>query len=168
MNAPEAVLELLRDARRLLVTVMQDADVELIWRPAPGVANPIGAVYAHAIGVEDLYIQRILQGKPTLWESQAWAERLGLPVPPNDWNGVIEARPAAEALLPYRVAVYEASDAYVTSLTPERLSDSIEFPGSHWTMLRGQLLGTVITHTAGHAGEIAALKGVFGVKGLPF
>jgi hypothetical protein len=168
MTPAEAVLTLLRDAHSMLQTALNDTDREVLWRQPPGNTNPIGSIYAHAVGVEDLYIQQIIQGKPTVWESGGWGEKLGREKPPNVWDAEgVEPMDLFE-FLAYRRAVYSASELYIAGLTGDDFDREIPFPGRDWSMSVARLLAVVVSHCSAHAGEIAALRGVFGGKGLPF
>lgn len=168
MTPSEALLIQMIEGQRMLDLVMNDVSPELrAWAP-PGNALPIGSIYAHAVGLEDSYIQQILQNKPLVWESGHWIEKLGHDAAPNLWNlrrlmpldmGVFDG---------YKQAVFENSQAYVRSLSADDLDRSIQFPGRAWSMTVAQLLAVTIAHTTGHSGEIAMLKGIRGEKGLPF
>jgi len=168
MDASEAFLTLLRDSHSMLNTAMADVPKEQLWRQPPGNSNPIAAVYCHAVGVEDLYVQQVLQGKPTVWEAGGWGAKLGRERPPNEW-GAGEAQPIdLDAFLPYRRAVYSASELFIASLGPADFERAVQFPGRDWSMTVAQLLTLVVSHGTAHAGEVAALKGVYGGKGLPY
>jgi hypothetical protein len=156
------------EGQHMLEMVMTDVSPEMrAWSP-PGTALPIGSIYAHAVGLEDLYVQKILQNRPLLWESNQWAAKLGHDAAPNQWN--------LQRLLPldmstfdeYKQTVFENSQAFVRSLGADELDRSLEFPGRAWSMSVGQLLAVTIAHTTSHAGEIAILKGIQGAKGLPY
>jgi len=76
MKAASYLREDIRWAHSLLELVMQDVTPELAaWHP-PGLANPIGATYAHAAVGEDVIVRQLLQGvEPLLGSSQkpvAW------------------------------------------------------------------------------------------------
>ncbi|HEY7269975.1 MAG TPA: hypothetical protein VH951_09125, partial [Dehalococcoidia bacterium] len=73
-----------------------------------------------------------------------------------------------DAFLGYRRAAYTASELYIASLAPQDFDARKQFPGRDWSMTIAQLLALVVSHGTSHAGEIAALKGVFGGKGLPY
>jgi hypothetical protein len=168
MDANEAFLTLLRDSHSMVNTAMADVPRDLLWRQPPGTVNPIGAIYCHAVGVEDMYVQQVIQGKATVWEAGGWAAKLGRASPPNEWGAGDAGSIGLEAFLPYRRAVYSASELFIASLGPADFERRVQFPGRDWSMTVAQLLTLVVSHGTAHAGEIAALKGVFGGKGLPY
>jgi len=64
--------------------------------------------------------------------------------------------------------VFAETDAYISSLTDEEMNREIEtsFLGRQTV---GQFLNGLTLHHMGlHTGEIATMKGVQGLKGLPF
>ena len=69
-------------------------------------------------------------------------------------------------LLGYRASVRAATDAYIANLTPTELDRQVELIGSQRPV--ADALAIMVVHIASHGGEIAALKGVQGLKGLPF
>jgi uncharacterized damage-inducible protein DinB len=150
----------------MLQTVLRDVDADVLWKAPPGSANPIGAIYAHTVGIEDLYIQQIMQRKPLIWDEGGWGERLGRKTSPNLWETKPGPQIDLDAFLPYRRAVYTASELYIAGLGDKGLEKSLPFPGRDWSMSIAHLLTVVISHGTAHAGEIAAIKGVFGGKGL--
>jgi hypothetical protein len=169
MNAIEYIQRQLAGMRRLCDAPLQGlTDEQFNWCP-PGLTNPISAILVHALTAEDRFVQQVLQGKPRIWETEGWAEKIGLPIPPGGGRGWDEVRGAALSLAPvlqYQQAVRTATDAYLATLTPADLDRSV-------TLFNGErpaaeVFALLVTHSTGHAGEIAALKGVQGVKGLPF
>jgi hypothetical protein len=168
MTPADAFVALLSEGHRTLDLVMSDVTPEMLtWTP-PGTANPIGITFAHAVGLEDLYLQQLLQQRPLLWEEQQWAGRLGHMLPPNQWNVQHVTPPNMDSLHEYKAAVFANSLAYVGDLSSDDLDRQLAFPGRDWSMSIAQMLAVVVAHTLGHAGEIAALKGVQGSRGLPF
>ena len=138
------------------------------WLP-PGKLNPMSAVLIHIVGGEDFFIQAILQGKPRVWETGAWAKQIGIQIPPSpghDWDECRCTRLALAPVLGYVQAVRAATDAYLAGLTAEELDRQVNFVGR--MVPASQMLALLVVHAAGHAGEIAALKGMQGVQGLPF
>ena len=67
---------------------------------------------------------------------------------------------------PVYPAVRAETDAYLAGLTPEELDRKVTtFMGE---LPVGAVLALFIGHQAHHLGEVSALKGAQGVKGLPF
>jgi hypothetical protein len=131
--------------------------------------NPIKSILLHTIAGEDIFFQLLLQDRPPLWATGRWADRIGLAQPPGGGQGWEEARTkvlALDPMLAYAEAVRNATDAYLARLTDDELDRSVSFFGTDSSV--GAVLVRFAAHTAGHAGEIAAAKGMQGVQGLPF
>jgi hypothetical protein len=64
----------------------------------PGIANPLGATYAHVVWSEDMLVQGMFRQVPPLFAS-AWAGRTGLsepmPTPGPEWAGYAAWAPVA-------------------------------------------------------------------------
>ncbi len=154
--------------RRSLDGIMQDMTPALFnWAP-PGTANAISATFVHLLNSEDHFLQGVLQGKPTVWESGGWSAKTGIPQPPGigeDWSAFKRQPTAIQPLLEYKSAVWAATDAYLAELTPAELERQVPFAGGQRSA--ADMLMLAISQAHSHAGEIAALKGVQGAKGLP-
>ena len=140
---------------------------QLPWNP-PGTANPIGLTIVHALSSEDMFISALC-GKTQVWQAQAWAEKFNLTEPPGygqDWTVYRNAKLSLESLLAYRDAVRVETRVYLEGLMPEELDRSVKIFGG--SQPAADVLVLLIEHLLTHAGEIAALKGVYGVKGLPY
>lgn len=140
---------------------------QLTWIP-PGTANPIGLTALHMLASEDHFIS-ILRGKEHLWHTQNWSGTFNLAEPPGfgqDWTVLRQATLTVETLLAYQVVLRVEMDFYLDALTPEALELPVKFQTGHDRVV--DVLTLLVSHTMIHAGEIAALKGVYGVKGLPF
>ncbi len=169
MDAIAYIQQQVGDLRRQTKIVLQETtDEQVNWAP-PGTANPIGVTLLHTIGGEDLFVQQWLQGKPRLWESGNWSERIGVESAPGGGRGWEECRQAHLSLAPimeYQAAVCAATAEYLSSLTPESLDRKIMLFGSERPL--AEVLIMMVNHAVAHMGEIAALKGIQGVKGLPY
>ena len=44
-----------------------------------GTAHPIGEIVAHILQSEDMIINGMIQGQPSVWESGGWEQKLGIP-----------------------------------------------------------------------------------------
>ena len=169
MDAKTYVEKQIANMRSLTDDVVKDTtEDQFNWLP-PGKLNPISAVLIHILGGEDFFIQNILQSKPRVWETGAWGAQIGIQIPPSpghDWDECRCTRLALAPVLGYAQAVRAATDAYLAGLTAEELDRQVNFVGR--TVPASQMLALLVVHAAGHAGEIAALKGMQGVQGLPF
>jgi len=140
---------------------------QLTWIP-PGTANSIGLTALHMLATEDKYLS-LLRGKERLWQTQNWSGTFNLAEPPGfggDWTVLRQATLTVETILGYQVVFRVKTDFYLDALTPEGLEFPVKLFTDHDRAV--DVLTLLISHTLLHAGEIAALKGVNGVKGLPF
>lgn len=139
------------------------------WAP-PGMSNSIAVTLLHTIGGEDTFIQAWAQQKPRLWESQGWSERVGLAILPGDegdgWESARGKTLPLAAILEYQEAVCGATSAYLASLSAEDLDAKMILLGGEHP--RADMFILLVSHISAHLGEIAALKGVQGVPGMPY
>ncbi|MSQ13677.1 MAG: DinB family protein [Dehalococcoidia bacterium] len=137
------------------------------WDPKSKAHN-IGSLYAHIVQGEDMAINGMLQGKPTLWQQDRWDKKLNIA-----FNGMQQPEPRImnvnlAAMKPYVEAVTKATDAYLAGLKPADLDYKLTIGGPigeqtlAWC-LQVMLAGNIRAHT----GEISALKGRLGPQGLP-
>lgn len=169
MNASEFVRQQVAETLGLCDAAMAGVtDGQFNWSP-PGTINPIKSVLLHAVAGEDLFFQALIQGRPPLWATGGWADRIGLAQAPGGGQGWDEARRTPLALAPVQefvAAVREATQAYLARLSDDELDRRVSFFGADSTV--AAVLARFVAHTAGHAGEIAAVKGMQGLQGLPF
>ena len=169
MNATQYVHQQVAEARGLNDAAMAGVtDEQFNWLP-PGTMNPIKSTLLHAVGGEDLFFQAIIQGRPPLWATGGWADRIGLAQCPGGGQGWEEARNTVLALAPvqaYAAAVRDATHEYLARLTEDELDRQVSFFGTESSV--ADVLARFVTHAACHAGEIAAVKGMQGLQGLPF
>jgi hypothetical protein len=142
-------------------------DEQLGWIP-PGTANPIGLTALHMISSMDYFLS-VLTGKPRLWDAQGWKGQFNLAEPPgygDDWSTFRHGTVTVEGLKSYQVVVRVELDFYLQALTPEELDRRVKFFSDSDPV--AAVVALLFGHWMLHAGEIAALKGVYGTKGLPF
>ncbi len=113
----------------------------------------------------------MLQEKPALCQAAGWEAKTGVPVPSaptamwTEWGSDIRMNLAP--FQEYAKSVYGATDSYITGLSDDDLDKKVQGPMGETTV--GWMIDIVVaSHYIGHAGEVAALKGVHGAKGLPF
>ncbi len=154
--------------RRLVDGTVGDLTIEQFnWTP-PGTCNPIGATFTHLHVSEDRFVQGVILSKPLVWEKGGWGAQVGLSQIPGRgvWDEIRSASLSFDSVKGYAQAVRAATDAYLATLTPDELDHQVTIFGGERPV--ADVLVTLIVHTLGHAGEIAALKGAQGAKGLPF
>jgi hypothetical protein len=131
----------------------------------------IASVYAHTVFSEDQIVQGLLQQRPPVFQAQGWASRTGVTMPSSpqmtpEWaRGV---RMDLGSFREYAKAVYAATDAYVGGLSEAALERKVDTGFIGEQTVAFVLSNIAAWHVAEHGGEIAALKGVQGLKGLPF
>jgi hypothetical protein len=173
MNTVEMLRYSLDNAFGILGQVTADLDQEQAdWAP-PGIANPIGATYWHAMSSVDDIVHKWGQDVEPLREREGWQEK-ALPVSPpepewnGDWLGYLRAiRVDLPMLHEYAQTLCQAAQIWLESLSPADLERTLQTPVGELKL--GQMLETfVIWHINAHCGEIAALKGCLGARGYPF
>jgi uncharacterized damage-inducible protein DinB len=168
MEAREFIQAQFASVRQGFDGILSDlTDEQLNWTP-PGMTNVISATLVHIFASEDLFVQTLLQGKPRVWEA-GWAAEIGSPPPPvpnKGWEEFRSVKLSVASIVAYGQAVRAATDSCLASLSAADLDRPIDFFGHEMTV--AGVLALSARHTSEHAGEISGLKGVFGVKGLPF
>ena len=142
-------------------------DEQFNWTP-PGTSNSISSTFIHLLASEDRAIQVTLQGRPRIWDSEGWAEKIGVRETPgvaNNWEPVRGKSLTFESLSEYQQAVRSATEAYLANLTSQELDRKITVNGRE--RLAADVISGTVLHIMLHTGEIAATKGMLGVKGLP-
>lgn len=169
MNASQFVLQQVAEAHGLNDAALAGVtDEQFNWLP-PGTINPIKSALLHVVAGEDLFFQSILQGRLPLWATGGWAGKIGLAQAPGGGQGWEEAKETELALAPvlaYAEAVCNETNEYLSRLTDEELDRQVSFFGRESSV--ATVIARFVAHTAGHAGEIAAVKGMQGLRGLPF
>jgi DinB superfamily len=168
MDILEYIRREMAGVRHMVDMTMKGMTPELFNGATPGTANAISATFAHFMATEDNFIQKVIQGKSSVWDSGAWSQKTGIPKPPSigeDWSDYKHKQIAIQPLLDYAAAVWVATDAYLATLTPEELDRKVKFANGERTVADMLLLSA--SQSLSHTGEIAALKGVQGAKGLP-
>lgn len=170
MKAISVLQEGTQWAHEFLEMVTADVTPEQAhWRP-PGIANPLGAIYAHAVLAEDGVIG-MLKGSAPLFAS-TWAGKTGVSDP--QFQMTLEGSQGLKVDLPtfrqYAQAVYTATNDYLASLSDESLSGEIDLSnaGLGQKPLSWCLNALLISHLNNMIGEISCLKGLQGAKGYPF
>jgi hypothetical protein len=130
----------------------------------PGSATSAAKTHVHIVSSVDFFINALAAGGKPSWGEVAQAH--GLPANPLEIWKHAGAIPMA-AMKDLQKKVFDSALAYVGTLSDSDLDREVD------TQFFGKkdvafLLQLSALHTAGHAGDIAAVKGVQGLKGLPF
>ncbi len=169
MDARDLLRGQLTWVHQLLDGTMSDCSQETADFQGEGwTVNPISAIYAHIAMTQDGIVHGLVQGLPTLLETEGWAERLGIePAGPRDASSWADKTFDLATVRAYAAAVQSATDAFLAEAADDVLERTMETPMGEQRAI-DVLANVGVTHVASHWGEIAALRGVRGEKGLPF
>jgi uncharacterized damage-inducible protein DinB len=166
-----------KSAREALQGTVADVDNEMAHQKPGGLANPIGAQYAHVLTSEDGIVNGMLKGGAPLFASE-FAGRAGFDTPPPsqaegqaglaDWHQWANSvKVDMDSLRSYAQAVHAATDAYLEQVSDAELMASMPTPLGEMTTA-GLLSAAVTSNHNMHCGEIACMKGIHGKRGYPF
>ena len=150
-----------RNSARALKDLTQ---AEYMWRPSCG-CNSIGLILFHIARSEDMFVQQRLLQKPQVWESEKWFLKLNVAENEAGAHYTVEQVnafpvPDHKDLAAYYDAVRARTAEYVAGLKAEdfdRKLTILPFPGETTV---AAILSLVVTHAAGHLGEISYLRGL--------
>lgn len=140
-------------------------DTQYNWKPA-GTANVAAKSHVHALSSADFFINGVIGGNPAGLVWTPFAARNGLPESPMGiW--AYEANIPYAAMQEYAGLVKTSVLDAVAKLTDADLDREVEtnFFGKKSI---GFLLQLAAMHAVGHGGDMATVKGLQGLKGLPF
>lgn len=171
MNAIRILRDELKQGHDILEQAVTGLSVDHLYHRGDGsTIQSIATVYAHTVMSEDYLMNDRINERAPVFQRENWAEKVGIGMPSfgGDYEGWVASIPNVDigTLRAYAEAVYAESDATMADLTESDLDRTVTFVDE---MPLGSFLGTIIAwHAVHHAGEICALKGVLGGKGLPF
>ena len=157
----------LKQAFDTLTGTMQGVSSEVAHQVPAGIANTIAANAAHAVsGIDGIINAMVLGGAPVMASATTGCD----PQPPmagdwGDWGRTVQVD--LETLHGYAKQVMETVTENMQGMSDDALGQMIksqgglEMPAAAW-------IGIAINNTCWHTGEIAALKGIQGLKGYPF
>ena len=140
---------------------MDDAPYNL---DGPGTSNAAAKSHVHALASTDFFVMNKAKGADMLWPP--FASKHGLPANAQEIWGFSGTIPAA-AIKEYAGEIQKATTDYISTLSDADLDREVDtqFFGKQSMAF---LLQLAAMHCAGHAGDVAAVKGAHGLKGLPF
>jgi len=177
-SAVDLLRQQVRIAHDIMDATMADVTPEQAhWTP-PGVANPLGATYAHCVVSEDFVVNGMFRRQAPL-AAAAWAARTGLsepmPAPGSPawsdyaaWTRRVSVD--LDSLREYARAVHAETDAYLASLSDADLAHALDLSalGLGQQTVASALTLLLLNHIGTETGEIACLKGLQGARGYPF
>ena len=131
---------------------------------APGTCNAAAKSHVHALTGFDCFVLNKAKGGDMLWPQ--FGPKNGLPANPTEiWSfaGTI----SGAAIKAFADEIQRETLSYISTLTDTDLDGEVDtqFFGKQ---SRAYVLQLAAMHATGHAGDVAAVKGMQGLKGLPF
>lgn len=154
---------------QLLDMTIADCSPEVLEKREAGwTINKVGSIYAHTFITEDMMVNGMGKGQAPILVSDGWAEKLGIDNPnPYQDEHLANLAIDLDTFREYAKAVAQSTEDFLANATDEQLTREVDGPpGKQPFIAFFSNIGLI--HIAGHWGEIAALKGVQGLKGLPF
>jgi hypothetical protein len=142
---------------------------QMHFRPN-GQGNHIGFITWHYIRTEDNLVQFVFQNrKPTVWLEGGYDQKFGLPrtaqgtgMPPAE---AAQMRlPSVEQWMVYQQAVWQATDAWLNSLTEEDMLRHVRImPFGDITVMTAVRI-PLVNHGFLHLGQVGHLRTLLGLK----
>lgn len=171
LDAISILRDELKQAHDILEQAVAGLTLEQLHHRADGATIcSIATIYAHAVMTEDYLMNGQVLRRAPLFARECWAPKVGIEMTPfgGDYAAWLETLPAVDfaALRHYADRVYADSDCCLAGLSEDDLDRTVTFVDE---MPLGSFVAQVIAwHAVHHGGEVCALKGVLGGKGLPF
>jgi len=148
----------------MVETAMRDLTDEVVNYHAGGTANTIAQLLAHVVTSQDLLINNRFANGTILHEG--WADKTGIPIDrtqiwQHGWQLDLAGFDA------YRKEVATSAEAAFAAMEPEDLDRMIPWGRVPDRPVPLITQAVFVNHAMGHCGEISALKGIQGLKGLP-
>jgi hypothetical protein len=150
---------------------ISDLSPEQLHHVTPGatIGTP-ASIYLHAAWVQDLIVNQMLRGEASVYDAEGWSDKLpGAPVHRGpstlEWAHAVRIDDVA-AVKAYADSVRTKTREYIASLSGDELDREVPFFAGPES--QANILSYLIWDLANHTGEIAAMRGLAGKKGLPF
>ncbi len=143
---------------------------ELAWMPKPH-SNSIAFLMWHLARVEDLWIQRLIQGGKDIYETDGWYKKFGTPAQDGGMGydvAKLKAWPVPKLALlkEYAAAVRKNTIKFVKSLTEKQLEEVKDYHFFKNTV--GWALSHLVSEVGEHSGQIGYIKGMMkGIETMP-
>lgn len=143
---------------------------EVAHKDVGGSVGTIAANLAHVLSGLDAFLLSTLTGNPPMLAT-SHADKHGMSEiqPQGDevanWYKTVKVD--LDVLHQYGLDVFQAVDDQLATMTDADLEEVVDM-GSFGEQSRSWLCNIILWNTAAHTGEIAAIKGLQGLKGYPF
>ena len=170
------LVDFIRSSMRQLLGSYNDAIGDLTLEQLHWRANDHGCTTAfilwHYYRTLDNVIQFVIQRKPTVWLEEGWDEKFGLHRIAQGTGMSLEDAQALrinskEDFLTYMDAVAKATDEYLAGLDDAALEQTTTVKPMGEMPVRDAIGAMCLTHGFTHLGEIAHLRGLMGLRGMP-
>jgi beta-glucosidase/6-phospho-beta-glucosidase/beta-galactosidase len=173
MNAQSLLQAQFAQAHGIMQTAIGDCDTATLHHVGQdSTLGNIAAIYAHAVFGEDMVVNAMVRGHAPVYHSGGWAAKVNVPMPQSPMQDIEWAKGVTMDLTSfneYAKAVFAATDEFVAGASEAEMDRMVMNPIAGKEEPVAVVLGTLgLWHLQSHQGEIAALKGVQGKKGLPF
>ncbi len=150
-----------RNIKRVTDTL---TDAEIAWRPACG-CNSIGLILYHVARSQDGFVNRTFKNAPEVWETGEWWKKLNMPKDEAGAHYTAEQVnafpvPKLQPLLDYWAAVQKMTVEYAGTLKADDFDKKYELGGPFGAMPAAAIWSLIVSHAAGHVGEISYLRGL--------
>jgi uncharacterized damage-inducible protein DinB len=143
-------------------------EAELYWQASLDTNTIIWLVW-HMARVEDNWINGVIAGGDSVWDSGRWTAKTGITSEGNGYsNPLDEVRALPEVavsdLLAYYDFVRDSAFAVIDGMSDDDVSNEFQRGGRTFTL--GWILGHVIVEESQHLGQVALIRGIIrGLKG---
>lgn len=156
--------------KEILEGTMAGVTSEVAHKDVGGTVGTIAANLAHVISGMDAFLLSTLSGNPPmLATSHADKHGMSEPQPQGEeaagWYKSVQVD--LEALHQYGLDVFQAVDEHLATMSDAGLEETVDM-GSFGEQTRSWLCNIMLWNNSAHTGEIAAIKGMQGLKGYPF
>jgi uncharacterized damage-inducible protein DinB len=172
-----ALVDFMRSGLRQLNSSYKDAIADLSTEQLHWRANDNGCHIAfilwHYYRTQDNVILFVLQRKPTVWIEEGWDKRFGLDRIAQGTGMSLEDAQALrinskEDFLTYMDSVAKATDAFLAGLDDDALEQATTVKPVGEMPVRNAIATMCLNHGFTHLGEIQHLRGLQGLRGMPF
>ena len=167
----EALVERFATSNSTLDYTISDLTTEQLHHHVEGstIGTP-ASIYFHVAWVQDLVINHMLRCEAPLFDHEGWGEKLPGIEPHRGPSSIEWAKSVriddVNAVKAYAARVRAGTLDFIAAQSDDDLAQEVDyFTGP--TKLINVFTG-LLWETANHTGEIAALRGLSGLKGLPY